>query len=136
MISQQMSPSQAGQAPVRTGELTPAQLNEVLKEIGQVLVKHGCENQIGVFRRQFHFNVKEGEVLVESLEHAGESYIFLAKRCEVGSDMLARSWLFPNGKPRMVTVDLSFAEVVQKNGEVTFVSNEDWQGTENYGSPK
>lgn len=81
------------------GTPSPEQMQDVLKDISDVIVKHGLEEHVGVFSRQFHFRPGENTVLLECTESPDESYIVPISRNDLASNARAKSWIFPDGKP-------------------------------------
>lgn len=81
-----------------------------MKEIAEVLRRHGCLDRFGVTLLHTHFPIAEDEMLVESCDKAARKLtISPVKKSELhGLDYTETSWDLATGTPQMACVCVRF----------------------------
>ncbi|MGH1432566.1 MAG: hypothetical protein ACRBB4_15795 [Neptuniibacter sp.] len=72
---------------------------EVLKELGSVLKKHGREEKFGVCLLHKHFDLKDGERMVEITDDENRTLVSRITKSEekLTADVIETQWRFPKG---------------------------------------
>lgn len=78
---------------------------QVLRELGEVLLKHGYQNRFGISLLHKHFEVREGEIAMEETDEDARISTIRVVPDDGGENTIGTQWRFAEvpGGPTMVT---------------------------------